>query len=158
MLTPPSATRNEPLRPVELRLAMATATLGAGAAIYVLFRSTGLRWADWGRAMGLAGAIDVARGHARPAAAVVPQWFVYSLPDGLWLLSLLIALDAIWSAGRARWVVRGIVLTAAVAHEVAQASWSGLGTSSGADVACYVAAVVAAAGVSRFGFLERSRR
>mgnify|MGYP004504346849 CR=1 FL=1 len=87
-----------------------------GAAIYVLFRSPRLRVFDWLRAAGLGGAVPAARAWARPAAEHLPEWLLYSAPDGLWVYGLTASLAIVWRGepGRARrcWLCAGLALGA----------------------------------------------
>jgi hypothetical protein len=85
-----------------------------GAAIYVLFRSPRLRVFDWLQAMGMDGAVPASRAWARPAAEHLPEWLLYSAPDGLWVYGLTACLALVWRGepGRARrrWLCVGIAL------------------------------------------------
>ena len=148
MLTPPQTTGNAPDAVGAPRVAIAALTLLGGAAIYVAARPMQLRWTTWIEALGLGGTLDAVRDWTRPMRGALPEWCVYSLPDGLWLFSLLTALDCVWGgAGRPPAIVRGAALVAALAHEAAQARWGRLGTFCWADVACYAAAWGAASGL-----------
>lgn len=86
----------------------------AGAAIYVLFRSPRLRVFDWLQAAGLGGAVPAARAWARPAVDVLPEWLLFSAPDGLWIYGLTACLALVWRGepGRARrlWLCLPILL------------------------------------------------
>jgi hypothetical protein len=87
-----------------------------GAAIYVLFRSPRLRVFGWLRAVGLGEVVPAARAWARPAAEHLPQWLLYSAPDGLWVYGLTACLALVWrgAPGRARraWLCAGLALGA----------------------------------------------
>jgi hypothetical protein len=87
-----------------------------GAAIYVLFRSPRLRVFGWLAALGLGDAVPAARAWARPAAERLPEWLLYSAPDGLWVYGLTACLALAWRGepGRARrmWLCAGIALGA----------------------------------------------
>ena len=39
--------------------------------------------------------------HWFPPIETVPEWVVYSLPDGMWLLSYMFAMEFIWNMGLA---------------------------------------------------------
>lgn len=87
-----------------------------GAAIYVLFRSPRLRVFDWLHTLGAGGAVPAARAWARPAAEHLPEWLLFSAPDGLWVYGLTACLALVWrgAPGRARrwWLCAGIALGA----------------------------------------------
>ncbi len=122
-------------------VAAAIVPLVLGTAIYIAFRSPNLRLFQWIRGAGLGTVIDSTRAIAAGWNLAVPAWCVYSLPDGLWLLSLLAAVGLIWQPHPAVATLLGLTLAAsAVLFEVAQAMWPRLGTFSWSDLACYGAA------------------
>lgn len=96
-----------------------------GAAIYVLFRSPRLRVFHWLQAVGLGGAVEAARGWARPAAEYLAEWLLYSAPDGLWVYGLTACLALVWRGepGRTRraWLCVGVAPGSAVSW----GSWRG---------------------------------
>jgi len=107
--------------------------------LYLTFRSTELNmfrlyehagpWVDslreWGRALSL------------------PQWVRYSLPDGLWLLSYLLLVDAIWNRFDKMSCVWYLIMPAiAFGSELAQVWWGLTGTADMMDFVCYAGAVV----------------
>jgi hypothetical protein len=87
-----------------------------GAAIYVLFRSPRLRVFDWLQAMGLGNAVPAARAWARPAGEHLPEWLLFSAPDGLWVYGLTACLALVWrgapSPARRAWLCAGVALGA----------------------------------------------
>lgn len=73
----------------------------------------------------------------------IPEWIRFSLPDGLWLLSYLLLVDAIWNGFNkvsAVWYL--IIPGVAFGSELAQLFWGFTGTYDPMDLVCYGAAVV----------------
>ncbi len=73
----------------------------------------------------------------------LPEWVRFSLPDGLWLLSYLLLVDAIWNGFNkvsAIWYL--IIPGVAFGSEIAQMLWGFTGTYDVMDLVCYAAAVV----------------
>lgn len=113
-----------------------------GAAIYVLFRSPRLRVFEWLEAMGLGAAVPAVRAWARPAAEHLPEWLLYSVPDGLWVYGLTASLALVWRGEPARarraWVCVGIAL--GVGGELGQLAGVVPGVFDAADLGlCFVA-------------------
>ena len=81
---------------------LAASSLGAGVAIYAALRHDtprALAWVD--RAAGR-GSLARWRAPFAPLARALPEWALYSLPDGLWACSLAAVLAWIWRDGGAR--------------------------------------------------------
>jgi hypothetical protein len=120
--------------------------VAAGAAIYLLFRTPHLLVFSWTRAAGLAGMLASARHSLSPVAAAMPEWMLYSAPDGLWVYALTAAMLAVWrgdrSPGRYPWIAAGVVLGAG--GELGQLAGFVPGTFDIADLLFSVAAFAAA--------------
>lgn len=58
-----------------------------GGLIYVFFRSKTLRFFDWIDKIGLSDIVNVIRTMVHPYKEILPNWFLNSLPDGLWVYS-----------------------------------------------------------------------
>ena len=71
-------------------------TLLLGGLIYVLFRQDTLKMFSWFDDINVSAAISGLRFHTVPLSSHFPNWFLYSLPDGLWLFSYLSVLLAVW--------------------------------------------------------------
>ena len=71
-------------------------TITLGGLIYVLFRSTSLLMFEWFDQMNLSKYIIELRSHTEAYSLILPNWLLYSLPDGLWLFSYLSLLLIIW--------------------------------------------------------------
>ena len=75
---------------------VALLTMLVGGLLYVLWRSDSLFMFGWFRSLGAERIVAGLRAAARPYRNNVPDWAIYSLPQGLWCFSGLIALRAIW--------------------------------------------------------------
>lgn len=70
-----------------------------GGVIYVLYRDTNLRMFSWFKKLGLSSFIA----HVRENVVIsLPDWVVYSLPDGLWMCSFFLAMRVIWLRDNSR--------------------------------------------------------
>lgn len=63
-----------------------------GGLIYVLFRSQSLIMFGWVNAIGMYELINLLRAYINAYEVLIPNWFIYSLPDGLWIFSFTSAL------------------------------------------------------------------
>ena len=84
-----------------------------------------------------------------PLKGYLPDWVIYSLPDGLWLFSLLTILDRVWRGHNAGLPVACFVVIAAVGLELVQMVDPRLGTFDVLDVAVQLTA----ASISPIGLL-----
>lgn len=71
-------------------------TLTFGCLIYVLFRSDSLKRHVWFDKLYCLGILKDIRAVAMEFVDVVPNWMLYSLPDGLWLSSCISLILIIW--------------------------------------------------------------
>lgn len=111
-----------------------------GGSVYLWFRSSGLLM------FGLLGDKDVVlsnipyRDVTISYSSALPDWFLYSLPDGLWLASYLCLVAFVWRGSirtsNAFWYT--IVPILAIASEFAQLAGYMSGTFDPLDVACYI--------------------
>ena len=63
-------------------------TLTAGASIYLLFREKSLLMFDWLDIYFSFIDIEALRNSIKDLRPFLPEWFLYSLPDGLWVFPL----------------------------------------------------------------------
>ena len=124
-----------------------------GGLIYLAFRDTSLlmfRWAGW---IGLDAAIDAMRVHTLPFRPGIPDWVLFSVPDGVWVFACTAFFARLWHDGhwafRLFWIGLGPVL--AIGGELGQLGFIGLvpGTFDPADMIFYVIAGVAALWLAR---------
>jgi hypothetical protein len=67
-----------------------------GGVVYILWRDPNLLMFKWFGEVGLGPAIDWLRVGTASAQTVLPHWFIYSLPDGLWVYALTALMMLVW--------------------------------------------------------------
>ena len=72
-----------------------------GGLIYIFFRSTNLLMFDWFKAVGIYNYILSFRDYIE--SCFLPNWIIYSLPDGIWIYSLTSFMIIIWGKGKNKW-------------------------------------------------------
>lgn len=88
-----------------------------GAIIYILFRPTHLLMFFWIDRIGLMDFVN----SIRPVSWNVPEWVVYSLPDGLWLFSYCLFIGCVWDFNLRKCLfVLTILPVYAVSNEIMQ--------------------------------------
>ena len=75
---------------------MSASALILGGAIYVLFYTSQPVFFSWIRAAGLNNWLILTRQYSLTASSTLPQWIVYSLPDGLWAFAYALLITGIW--------------------------------------------------------------
>jgi hypothetical protein len=68
-----------------------------GSLIYLLFRSDSLLMFDWFDKLSILDTIRSIRMYSIPLSHKLPDWFLFSLPDGLWVCSYVTLLLLLWS-------------------------------------------------------------
>lgn len=71
-------------------------SLLTGGLIYILFRTSTLKMFSWFDKLGLTETINSARSLTLHFSEILPNWFKFSLPDGLWIFSYVCLLLLIW--------------------------------------------------------------
>lgn len=71
-------------------------TLLIGGLIYMLFRTSSLLMFSWYKTIGLGGILNGLRKSTIPFTENVPEWILFSLPDGLWIFSYVCLILFIW--------------------------------------------------------------
>ena len=71
-------------------------TLTIGSLIYICFRSDTLLMFKWFDKLMLTDMIAKIREFTMPLKIKLPSWFLYSLPDGLWIFSYVYLMISIW--------------------------------------------------------------
>lgn len=87
----------------------------SGGLIYICWRQPVLLMFGWLREVGLEPLTSDIRDLATPAGNFLPPWFVYSLPDGLWVYALTAFMILIWSSidsfgSKVLWLALGFIL------------------------------------------------
>lgn len=68
-----------------------------GGLIYILFRVPSLKMFAWYETIGLGSLIIALRKLTFPFAPKIPEWILFSLPDGLWIFSYVSLMLCIWN-------------------------------------------------------------
>lgn len=124
-----------------------------GGLIYLLFRPETLTMFSWLKAIGAEDSIHSARLNNKHLATTIPDWIVFSAPNGLWVFSFGLIMTFIWGGNRCS---QGVVLTTVVfisgmASELLQISKLIPGTFDYFDLLAY------AAGFAGYVFLLTKR-
>ena len=119
---------------VILRYALILFSLLAGLAIYLVCRHTSSPFYQWAVQLGYSGTVDSAR--SLLSSIHLPAWFIYSLPDGLWMFSFVLFMMAVWDfrfSGTAKiWILTSVCL--GLSFEICQAFIKGMGAFDWMDM------------------------
>ncbi len=85
---------------VALYLMLAAFALSLGGMIYILFRPSEHVFFIWIRAAGLNHWFGLAREWSLSTGLLPPEWFVYSLPNGLWAFGYALLISIIWGESK----------------------------------------------------------
>lgn len=83
-----------------LHVILSAIALFAGGMAYILFRPSEHVFFRWISAIGFDSWFNLARNGTLHSALTVPQWVVYSLPDGLWAFAYALLITTIWSGSK----------------------------------------------------------
>jgi hypothetical protein len=120
---------------VEISIALLLFLLGGF--IYIAFRSTSLRMFRWFEEIGLHNFIMLVRNSLYDIQ--IPMIIKYCIPDGLWTLSYILLMDAIWSPNIKRQVLFcGIIPIVGGISEILQYFSVVKGTFDVVDLFCYL--------------------
>jgi hypothetical protein len=126
-----------------------------GGLVYLTWRSDSLLMFGWARAIGLEGAVEMLRSQFGHHRASVPEWILFSVPDGAWVYSSTAFFGRLWTDGP--WPVRfgwiGIGSALAIGGELGQIVGLVPGTFDIVDIVLYIVAAAVA-----FGFATGWRR
>lgn len=126
-----------------------------GVAIYLGFRPDSLAIFRWADHLGLGVLIEEFRAHSLPYGTNLPEWLVFSAPNGLWVLSFAAVMVSIWGADElivaARWTVA--LWSAGIISEFLQATHVIPGVFDVSDLVSYTAG-----GAAVFSFVVLRRR
>lgn len=113
--------------------------LTLGTLIYLLWRSESLTVFGWLKMIHLSGVVSIVRHYLSSWAVHLPGWFLYSLPDGLWLYSATAGIGGLWLDDwrTEAWLWVSAPLALGCAIEMGQFTSTVPGTFSAADLAAY---------------------
>lgn len=116
--------------------------LGLGITVYLLFRSRNLFYYNFIRYTAFANGVDKSREIAWRYRSSIPNWVIYSLPDGLWIFALGIAIMYNKYSYWRLQLLYGIMFGSVILMECIQGWFGGhgtfLGTFDADDVKCYI--------------------
>ena len=121
--------------------------IALGASVYLLFRSTGLLVFRWLDVLGLREVITGARNYT--SAVRLPQWVLYSVPDGLWVYATTSWMILIWR-GTPPWTWLAVGVIFGLGGELGQLFGFVPGTYENLDMVAYVASFLLALFVVRW--------
>lgn len=78
------------------KIFIALISLLAGSLIYICFRVPSLRMFEWFCSTMIGNEVVMIRQTSFPLSSILPKWFLFSLPNGLWIFSYITALLYIW--------------------------------------------------------------
>lgn len=129
----------------ETYLLLSVLLIFIGELIYILYRPLTLYMFKPFEQMSMLDNIRYLRAsHLFPHIEEVPGWVVYSLPDGMWLLSYLFAMESIWynEGKHIRLLFVWIMPTAIIIHEFCQLMRLAKGTWDINDFSFYIIAII----------------
>ena len=113
-----------------------------GGFIYIAFRTTSLLMFKWFDILGLSNAIYTIRAGVSDCK-IASSWILYSLPDGLWTLSYIIVMAALWDFDLCKhYLIVFFIPILAIVSEVFQAFGLVHGTFDLVDLITYITATV----------------
>lgn len=71
-----------------------------GGLVYLFFRSERLIMFEWLKSLGIKNGFDLLRENFVSINTYLPSWFIFSLPDALWVYSFTSAIILIWNNER----------------------------------------------------------
>jgi len=71
-----------------------------GGIIYILFRPSEAIFFNWIRTVGLDNWLNLARHKSLSLYQYLPEWIVFSLPNGLWAFAYALLITFIWSGSK----------------------------------------------------------
>ncbi len=123
-------------------LAQVALPLIVGGGIYICWRVDHLFMFHWFDLMGLTTAVEATRAAAMPLRPHLPDWWLFSVPDGAWVYASVAFFGRLWRDGplwaAAAWT--GIGPALAIGGELGQIPGWVPGTFDWVDVAWYVGA------------------
>lgn len=115
-------------------------TLLFGGLIYILFRTASLKMFSWYETIGFGGLTNELRKFTFQFSNRIPEWILFSLPDGLWIFSYVTLMLVIWrnsvSIKNVFWIL--IIPLLAIGSELGQLFGLIIGTFDFADLILYI--------------------
>lgn len=83
-----------------LYICLTAFALLAGGIIYIIFRSSEPLFFSWTNSTRAIHWINIIRNSSLSFSKILPEWIVYSLPDGLWAFGYSLLITGIWSGSK----------------------------------------------------------
>ena len=119
-------------------------TLVIGGLIYIAYRTDTLLMFKWFAAISLDTPIEYLREMTMSTKSTLPGWFLFSLPDGLWIFSYITLTLLIWKNKITKqnvfWI--GIIPLVAILSELGQLFGIVSGTFDIVDLTFYIVGVI----------------
>lgn len=121
-------------------LALQVLSIISGGLIYCAFRTKNLLLFDWIRFLSLDAPIDLIRTISYDSISRIPNWLLFSVPDGLWVLSYTCLILYIWNFNLNRKNIFWFVLLPIIAlgSEIMQSFNIISGTFDYFDIVAYI--------------------
>ena len=74
--------------------------MAVGGLIYILLRPSEHVFFSWINAVGFENWLNSARSLTHQLRQLIPDWFVFSLPNGLWAFAYALLISSIWSGSK----------------------------------------------------------
>lgn len=83
-----------------LYILLSAFAISVGGLIYILLRPSEPIFFSWISIEGLDHWINPAKSLSPPLSQLLPEWFVFSLPNGLWAFAYALLITSIWSGSK----------------------------------------------------------
>ncbi len=128
----------------------------AGGLIYVIFRTQRLLMFSWFESLGFQDMVLSFRKYA--SFFNLPDWCIFSLPAGMWLLSYLLIIDVIWNKDKDASEYRTFVLVLpllAILSEFCQSVHWLPGKFDWVDIICYCGAIIMYVSLNKYNYEDK---
>jgi hypothetical protein len=115
-----------------------------GGMTYITWRSDSLLMFSWFEYLGLGEVVSDWRSFAAPIKRSLPDWFIFSLPNGLWTYSFMVAMTVLWGteSSNFKWLYLFLAPICSVGAEAGQLIGLVPGTFSVEDFGCCLIACI----------------
>ena len=91
------------MRTSRIPLLIAGLAIVTGGLIYILFRPSEFVFFQWIRTLGFGQTLTFLRAPFSAATSIMPNWFIYSVPDSLWAFAYTLIILTLWSGSKSVW-------------------------------------------------------
>ena len=119
-----------------IKVMIAIITFTIGGYIYLAYRSTSLQMFEWFNNLGLHDIVSDIRRNAN--SNYLHDFVLYSLPDGLWIVSYILIMDVLWYGDKKMQIIwAGLLPAIGLSTEFLQITGIVNGTFDFYDILCY---------------------